>query len=205
MSEPLMCYLPPITQQPQALTGAAKYVGAVATGYDAKRVNDPKWQIEQGIIEGWLDELPEGSVILDAPIGTGRFLDAYARKRFDVFGLDRSPDMLNETMKKVQMMGNGFAMKLGQGDVLKCGLPDKSVDVSLNIRISRWLSPDENEQMMREMQRVCRKAIIWTARVEGQVHSRTRELFEGALDGFRITRDVEGYQPAYRILMAEFV
>jgi ubiquinone/menaquinone biosynthesis C-methylase UbiE len=200
MSEALMEYLPPVIQQPPS--GAAKYVGAIASGYDAKRVNDAKWTVEQAIIEGWLNDLPEGSVILDAPIGTGRFLETYARKRFDVYGLDKSPDMLNQTLMKVQQRTDGFSIKLGLGDVMRCSLPDKSVDASLNIRISRWLSPDENVVMMKEMQRVCRKAIIWTARVEGHIHSRTVELFESALDGWSITRNVEGYQPAYRILMA---
>jgi ubiquinone/menaquinone biosynthesis C-methylase UbiE len=195
-----MEYLPPAPPMPALAHGAGKYVGPVAANYDAKREQSPKWLAEQAIIEGWLDEMPEGSVILDAPVGTGRFLEVYARRKFDLYGLDLSADMLNQCAAKMPL---GFSAKLGQGNVLRCGLPDAHVDVAVNCRITRWLSPDENILLMKEMQRVCRKRIIWTARVEGHIHARTVELFKSALHGWQITRNVAGYEPAYRILMAE--
>ena len=67
----LMQYLdtPQVTQG-----GAEKYVGQVAQGYDAKREQSPKWQIEQRVIEDMLSDLPAESVVLDCPVGTGRFL-----------------------------------------------------------------------------------------------------------------------------------
>jgi len=196
-----MEYLAPVTatQQP-AQHGAGKYVGQIAATYDKRREDTEKWRIEQMVLESWLSEIPEGSTILDAPLGTGRFLETYARRKFVVYGLDRSPDMLNEAAKKVPA---GFSIKIGQGNVLACGLPDKSVDASLNIRITRWLSPDECKALMREMQRVARHKIIWTARVDNHPHARSLDLFESALDGWRITRNEAGVDLAYRILMAE--
>lgn len=195
----LMQYLPPIGNKTDH--GAGKYHGAVATGYDAKRVNDPKWTVEQAIIEGWLDQMPEGATVLDAPMGTGRFIDAYARRKFTVYGLDRSADMLKEAQKKLPA-GSAANFNFRVGDVRDTRLPDKSVDATLNIRITRWLSPEECQQMIREMQRVSRSAIIWTARVSGK-NARTRELFWQALDGWRVTRDVAGYVTDYRIMCAE--
>lgn len=204
MTESLMHYLPPIARQPQSIPqhGAAKYVGAVASGYDGKRANDPKWTIEQQIIEGWINELPDGSTVLDAPAGTGRWLGIFARKKLDAYCLDRSEDMLNQAMAKANALG--YVAQFGVGNVLQVPLGDKSVDLCLNIRISRWLSPDENQQMFREMQRLSRGKIVWTARVANHVHSRTRELYEAALTpGWAITRDVEGHEEPYRIMMAE--
>ena len=68
MTASLMEYIP--TQRP--MEGAGKYYGAVASGYDAKRIENPKWQIEQAAIESMLDDLPKGSWVLDVPCGTGR-------------------------------------------------------------------------------------------------------------------------------------
>lgn len=198
MTEPLMQYLPP------SGGGALKYTGQVASGYDAKREQSPKWVCEQRIIEDWIDEIPEGSVILDAPCGTGRFFAAYARNEHRVYGLDISPDMLQQAAAKVKnetFFTSHF--HLGIGDVRSVPLEDKSVDYTINCRITRWLSPEDNVRMMKEMQRVARKGIIWTARVANHPHARTRELFESALDGWRITRDEAGYEMAYRIMMAE--
>ncbi len=199
----LMEYLPPVAAaQPQLPQhGAGKYHGQVAAGYDAKRMNDPKWTCEQRIIEEWLGELPDGATVLDAPMGTGRFMDICARKKFQLFGLDRQGDMLQQALIKAKAIGYDFKFKVG--NVLETGMPDKSVDATLNIRITRWLSPDENVLLMKEMQRISRSKIIWTARVYGSPVARSVELFESALDGWRITRNEAGVDLAYRILCAE--
>lgn len=199
----LMEYLPPVaaTQPQLPQHGAGKYHGQVAAGYDAKRMNDPKWTCEQRIIEEWLGELPDGATVLDAPMGTGRFMDICARKKFQLFGLDRQGDMLQQALIKAKAIGYDFKFKVG--NVLETGMPDKSVDATLNIRITRWLSPDENVLLMKEMQRISRSKIIWTARVYGSPVARSVELFESALDGWRITRNEAGVDLAYRILCAE--
>ncbi len=198
----LMQYLPPLGTQQSAVpaSGAGKYRGAVATGYDAKRVDDPKWRLEQAIIERLLGELPDGASVLDAPIGTGRFLDYYQRRNFTVYGLDLSDDMLNEALRKVTTDGKVF---MHQGTVLEVPLPDNSVDATVNCRITRWLSPQDCQKMLMEMQRVARNRIIWTARISNHKHARSIELFEPALRGWRITRNEIGIDMDYRILMAE--
>ena len=210
MTHPLMQYLPPIQQapqqqvhqrQPQQANGASKYVGAIATSYDAKRENDPKWTIEQRIIEGLLADLPEDTIVLDCPVGTGRFLPFYAAKGLQILGMDISLDMLKQAEQRD--LPRSPKGDLRQGDVRATGLPDKSVDVSVNCRITRWLSPEDCQQMLREMQRVARKRMIWTARVANHPHARTVELFEAALDGWKIVRNEAGVDLDYRILMAE--
>lgn len=193
-------------QQPQH--GAGKYHGSVASGYDAKRIDSPKWTIEQRIIEEMLDELPEGAVVLDCPFGTGRFIEIAGRKHFTMIGIDRQSDMLNEAVKKIARgLGNGASFSLGIGDALNNGLPDKSVDAALAIRVTRWIieehGPEGIVKLMKEMQRVARRKIITTirtGRVRPHPYAVTRELVESALDGWAIHNDAEGYEADYRIL-----
>ena len=203
--------------------GAGKYHGDIAQGYDAKRVEDPKWTIEQRIIEGLLADLPAGSHILDCPVGTGRFLPYYASKGFKFIGVDLSGDMLIQSALKmgvipenvttwVQQSNQARAIlpvdidehgSLEQGDVRTLHLADKSVDAAVMCRLTRWLSPADCQVAMKQLQRVCRQRIIWTARVANHPHARTKELFESALDGWKITQNVAGYSLDYRILMAQ--
>ena len=211
MTQPLMEYLPPVQQPPAPAQGAGKYTGAIAQGYDAKREQAPKWIIEQRIIEGMLADLPGGvdaenqprTIVLDCPVGTGRFLPFYVEKGFYILGMDISLDMLKQATAKIEPLVARAMGELRQGDVRATGLPDKSVDVAINCRITRWLSPADCQKMLREMQRVARRRIIWTARVANHTHARSVELFEAALNGWKITRNEAGVDLDYRILMAE--
>lgn len=190
-----------------------KYIGAVASGYDAKRMDDPKWQAEQEIIESMLSEYPQGTWILDAPCGTGRWLDICKAKGFIYRGLDISEDMIKQAAAK---LGNqtpiarfnqpdGSAVEvpqfsIAQGNVLSTGIPDKAADVAVNCRITRWLSPQECQQMFTEMQRVARRAIIMTARVADHQHMRPLQMFEAVMSpDWRLADSVAGYQPQYRV------
>lgn len=207
MTNSLMEYLPPVTvPQPQLPQhGAGKYHGAVAANYDAKRETSDKWICEQIIIEKWLSELPDGAAVLDAPMGTGRFMEICARKKFQLFGLDRQGDMLQQAVKKAKALGYDFKFKVG--NVLETGLPDKSVDCVTCIRLTRWMieehGPEGIQRLLRELQRVSRGRIILTARVEGHRWAVTTDLIESALDGWALTRNQAGYELAYRILMLE--
>ena len=80
MTHPLMEYTTPHGNE----GGAAKYHGAIAQGYDQKREESPKWQIEQKVIEGWLADLPMGDWVLDCPAGTGRFIPVLPEARSDL-------------------------------------------------------------------------------------------------------------------------
>lgn len=223
-----MQYLPAATKQPQVHQhGAHKYVGPVAENYDNKRIDDPKWTIEQAIIENMIAELPGGSEILDCPVGTGRFLNAYVANGHRFIGMDISGDMLvqsalklmsedqvatwvqasNERNTIMPLRINDRNGMLIPGNILQIGLPDKHVDCAVSVRITRWVigehGPAGIAQMLKELQRVSRKRIIITARVRDHKFAVSEHLIESALDGWKIARNEEGYQPQYRILMLE--
>jgi len=228
VTKPLISYLPPIGAQPAPSTpppspqssGAHKYVGAVAAGYDAKRDSSAKWKVEQAAVESFLDDMPAGSVILDAPCGTGRFFPFYERKGFAVRGLDVSADMIRQAAAKITnanaMVGDVAQWMFAQGDVRGTSLPDKSFDATVNVRITRWLmgehGPEGVVDMLKEMQRLARKRVILTARVANHPFACTYETIESALDGWKVTRDVPGgkdtpegpaVDEAYRVIMLE--
>jgi ubiquinone/menaquinone biosynthesis C-methylase UbiE len=192
----LMEYLPPMQTQRQ---GADKYFGSVASGYDAKRMDDPKWTIEQRIIEDMLSDVPSGSWVLDIPCGTGRFFEFYHKKGFIFRGCDKSADMLAQAAKKVV---DPHKARLQVANVCSLPFDDKSVDAALMIRLTRWLSPVDCQQAFRELQRVSRGRIILTARVANHPHARALELFTTILEpGWRLERNEAGVDLDYRILM----
>ena len=185
--------------------GSRKFTGAVAAEYDKKREQSPKWIIEQQIIEGMLSDLPKDTLVLDCPIGTGRFMQFYTDHGFIVLGMDISEAMLVEASKKVDKERARGEFRVG--NILDTKLADKSVDVAVNVRVTRWLmgdhGPDGIRQMLAEMQRVARNRIVLTARVDHHKFAVTLDLVQSALDGWAITQNVAGVDLDYRILMLE--
>ncbi len=176
---------------------AQKYVGEVAAGYDAKREGTDKHKVEQAAIEAMLSDLPKGDWILDVPCGTGRFFKFYHDRGFIFHGMDISADMLKIAASKVL---DPMKARFSQASVLALPLADKSVDAAVMCRLTRWLSPEECQLAIKELQRVCRKKIIFTARVANHPHARPIELFVEALDGWKLNRYADGYVPEYKII-----
>ncbi len=197
-------YIP--TQQP--LAGAEKYVGEIARGYDAKREDLPKWTIEQTIIEDMLDGITDGSWILDVPCGTGRFFKYYQEHRHQVWAMDMRQDMINEGRPKITEKNlhlfRPIIFEIGkldeEGKKIPLPFDKKSVDASVMCRLTRWLSPEDCQFAWRELQRVTRQKIIFTARVRNHEHARTYELINSSLDGWKIVRDEPGVDVDYRVI-----
>ena len=186
-----------IEEKKSSGVGPRKYYGEVASGYDAKRENTPKWTTEQNIIENMLDDLPGGTKILDAPVGTGRFVDIAKEKDFFVFGVDASEAMISEASAKI---GDDGRFSLRVGDVRDLAIFDDAIDVSMMIRLSRWLTPDDFVAALKELQRVTKDRIIFTSRVRNHPEARGYDLINSALDGWVIFADEPGYVDDYRII-----
>ena len=77
------------------------YSGAKALGYEVHRREQSKWKWERKVMARILDNLGgEIKSIIDAPVGTGRFLNLY---RVPVTGFDNSKDML----ARARLKGSG--------------------------------------------------------------------------------------------------
>lgn len=188
---------------PEPQYGARKYVGNVAAGYDAKRVESPKWAAEQGIIEGIIDRLPNGSLVLDVPVGTGRFVSAYERNNHKWTGIDLSRDMLVEASAKVK---NPELAELLTGDVTKLHetMAENSVDLAIMCRLTRWLNPDQRVMALKQLQRVSRKTIVFTARIANHPFAYPVEHIAAALEPeWQIVDSIEAGEPEYRVFVLE--
>ena len=201
------------TPKPQAQApahGALKYQNpAVAAAFDDKRKDDPKRVISKNAVKSMLGDLPPGARVLDAGCGTGLMFEFFILKQFIVCGVDLSKPMLDEAARKLDAFKVAGRLRsnfeLHVGSVCELPLPDKCADASVMVDLTRWLSPAECELAMRELMRVTKSRIIWTARVANNVNARTIDLFEQVLApaGWQITRNAAGEDTDYRILMAE--
>lgn len=155
-----------------------KYRGETAANYDAKRVGTAKWQTENRIIDAMLSAYPSGTYVLDVPTGTGRLIPAYEERGFNVLGLDINEDMLKEARKKITT----DRVRVRVGTIIAIDRPSKSVDIALAIRLLNWLDPEDVQKAIRELQRVARKAVIFTCRVADHVRARPMGLINAAID-----------------------
>ena len=69
---------------------------ADAAEYEAARRDSPKWAGEHEVVAAALEQLPPNSRVLDAAIGTGRFIDLYDHLGIQFVGVDLCAEMLEE-------------------------------------------------------------------------------------------------------------
>src|SRR5690554_810305 len=129
-----------------------RYGKRASEKYDRKRMVKPWWDEQPAIIESLLI----GRTVLDAPVGTGRFMDCY--KGRDVTGMDISTHMLQKARDR------GWE-SLFQGDIQSMAFPDNHFDCIVSIHYLMHLEPDDFIQAASEMKRVASKAIICDIKV----------------------------------------
>lgn len=188
----------------QPAGGADKYHGTVAAGYDQKREQQPKWVAEQAIVEDMLSDLPEESWILDIPVGTGRFIPFYEKKRFHVRGCDISADMREQARAKVTPNNAARAfVQIPDKRISVTDLPfgGEEFDAAVMVRLTRWLGPEDRDKALRELQRVAKQRIVFTARVANHRYAYPYEDINASLaDGWAIHRDEAAAEEAYRVI-----
>ena len=107
-----------------------EYTGDRAQGHLARRTRDPRWQGEQDALAALVEKLPPGTVLLDMPVGTGRFLPEYAQRNLQVLGVDISWDMLQQGKP---FKGTNTVLCLG--DARQLPLRDHSIDCTVCFRL----------------------------------------------------------------------
>lgn len=96
--------------------GEKFYTRQVVEQYEALRQNDRYWAWENKVVDHCLGAFQVGDRITDCPVGTGRFMDIYARHGLRLLGIDISPDMLEEARTKVDAAGMVGRVELIQAD-----------------------------------------------------------------------------------------
>lgn len=139
------------------------YKGDVAKFYNKNRTSSLKWKREQKIMEKIISNFSPKSTILDLPIGTGRLLPFYDSCDHQVYGVDISRDMLEETSKAIK--GINANVDLIEGDIEKIPLPDNSVDYVVCMRLFNLVPFSSVEIGLKEFCRVSRDRIFFQVRV----------------------------------------
>lgn len=160
---------------------ADHFRGLTPETYDETRRGKPEWPIEQEAVEAFVVNGP----VLDAPIGTGRYVDIYRAKGLKFVGLDISPEMVAYAKRKhhdlTAFVGSIFALPFGE----------REFETVVCSRLLNWLYPADMARALRELRRVanCLVVSIRTGH-EGDVGNYTHDVekFYAAIDGLFIEK-----------------
>jgi ubiquinone/menaquinone biosynthesis C-methylase UbiE len=131
------------------------YNGKKADVYDKHRVDDEYWRLENAVLKGILNDLPQNISVLDVPFGTGRFVPIYSEKNFNISGLDSSRDMLNLAKKKYSELINKTDITFG--DAKKLPYAHAQFDLLVSFRFLSWIvSFGDLKVILGEYARVCK-------------------------------------------------
>jgi len=140
------------------------YRGDKAASYDARRIGAEssalsrfRWQQEMAVVDRRAARWPRGSLVLDAPCGTGRFFPVLAKHGHRVIGADISADMLRAIPN--HHSGDHRVWML-RGDIECLPLPDSSVDVVLAMRVWSFLSDEARRALLFQSRRIARRSLL---------------------------------------------
>ena len=135
------------------------YHGTVAENYESKRLEQHWWHKENKILENFLTLIPQGSKVLDVPLGTARFLPLYIKNKMSMTGLDISIDMLDQA--KILRGDSLNSCQLDIGDATDLPYADNSFDLVVCFRfLDGQVSYRDTIKAIVEYCRVSRKYLI---------------------------------------------
>lgn len=164
------------------MTNAAdRYYGDVASNYNAVRETSPRWRKEHELVRDYLSRC-RGKTVLDAPVGTGRFVPVYKEFGLRFIGADKSDAMLAVAQQAAREVGYDGGRYV-QADALAPYPKDMTSDVGVCMRFLNWLPRGSAAKAFRHLADVCREQIIvgLTAIDESQFSGEGREKIEARL------------------------
>lgn len=127
-----------------------------ARRYLADRVEKPIWTQEHDAMRAMLARLPDGLSVLDCPFGTGRFVDLFEAKGFEISGADISADMLDEARNELGPAVDRCALHVADATALP--FPDKSFDLVVSVRfLESIVSFSDAKKCLVEFRRITRR------------------------------------------------
>lgn len=138
------------------MTMQSPYVGNRAETYDDVREQQPHWHTEHAAVAKFMQR-HKGKTVLDAPVGTGRFLNLYQHLGCNVVGLDLSADMLSIAGAKAKASG------LSNIKLIKASATDhlsESIDVSLCVRFINLIPAEIAERVVANFGKTTRDEMI---------------------------------------------
>jgi ubiquinone/menaquinone biosynthesis C-methylase UbiE len=148
-----------------------RYRGELARTYESRRKGTAEWEREQEVVESFLKliQLGPDDLVVDIPVGTGRFLDLYHRLGCQVIGLDISEDMLAQAAARAAELG--IDAKLRVGDITRIDLEDGSARVIVCVRILNLVDFEVFQHALAEATRVSSAYVIAGIQIRRQRRS----------------------------------
>lgn len=140
--------------------GYKKYGANEASGYDEVRMKEPLWWEEENFVKEYF-RTHRPQRILDAPVGTGRFLHHYAQAG-EVDGIDISEEMLKVSLAKLSGLGQPN-IRIGLGDIFHLEFADARFDLVLCWRFTHLVPAALLADALRELRRVAAGEILMQA------------------------------------------
>jgi ubiquinone/menaquinone biosynthesis C-methylase UbiE/dephospho-CoA kinase len=127
------------------------YWGDTAENYEAKRAESSIWKREDEIVERLLRQIvgnTSDSVVLDVPVGTGRFAGVVESLGCSLLGIDLSEDMLRRARDRASAQAS-FAI----ANVTDLPVRPSSVDAAICIRFAHLVDRRTLESAVSELRR----------------------------------------------------
>jgi len=133
-----------------------------AQTYDQTRFRSLKGKLldkrEKKIIGQFLNGLPEDSLILDLPCGTGRISEFLLSQGYKVWGADISPEMLEVARTKLNGFGDRVSFYLADAENLP--FEDKRFDSATYIKLFGHIPSETRIRILKEIKRVTKGPFI---------------------------------------------
>lgn len=136
---------------------STRYRGQMAANYETKRKKQLRWKLENDLVAGMLQGLH--GMVLDCPVGTGRYLPLYAQLGLTCIGLDSSKEML-----ALAKRNNKTNFLLLEGDARSTIFPPLHFDHAICVRFLDLIDEQAMRHVMQELMRVTKSTIICTIR-----------------------------------------
>lgn len=144
---------------------ARKYRGRKAATYDAVRTKQRRWHLENEAVAEMTAHLKPGDLVLDCPVGTGRYLKLWSERGLRVRGIDASEEMIAIARRKLARIKNARTTDLAVGDAANTGMSDDSCSAAVCVRFLDLIDEKAMRAVVKEMTRVARHTIVLTIRL----------------------------------------
>lgn len=184
-----------------------KYRGRKAETYDAIRSKQQRWALENDAVEQLLPV--DITSVLDCPVGTGRFIPLYAKRKITVIGVDASEEMLRLARKKKMWSGR---LVLGDATDLSEGSGQDNyrfeADAVVCVRFLDLIDQDAMYRVMKELMRVARRHVVLTIRlgdeyvpkVNTATHSRKAFLRLVSVNGWKVDHMIPIFKAGWMVV-----
>lgn len=133
-----------------------------AAGYEKLRFSGPlgkyRWRREQNAVGKLVEQIPQGSTVLDCPCGMGRWWPMLLTRASSIIAMDVSAGMLERAGERPEVTDG--RVKLMLGDAENISLDDGSVDFVFSHALTKHLPWPVQYRVLEEFARVANKGVI---------------------------------------------